>query len=210
MIRMNKLIILSGLLWILSSCHDTSHKEEPWYRETMEAQQELNIQFSDKDKSPLSPDSIAGFKGLDFFPLDKKYVIKARFEKNEHPVPIEFSTNTDRKPVYIKYGTAYFTLDGKQCQLSLYQDTEEPQDPAYKDVLFIPYTDLTTGNESYGGGRYLDVQIPKGDTVVLNFHKSYNPYCAYDDRWSCTIPPDENDLPVAIYAGVKAYKHGKH
>ncbi len=78
----------------------------------------------------------------------------------------------------------------------------------FENYLFLPFTDLTNGNGTYGGGRYIDLEIPKGDTMVIDFNKSYNPYCAYNGKYSCPIPPKENDLNIAIKAGVKNYsKH---
>lgn len=203
---MRKILLLIAVPVFFFSCK--SEKDESWYRDTLYARKIMNMEFADPEYSPLPPGAVGSFKGLDFFPISKKYVVEARFEKNPDPEPVVLSTNTGRKPVYIKYGTVYFTLDGKDCSLVLYRDTEISGDPEYSDVLFIPFTDLTTGQESYGGGRYLDIKIPGSDKVILNFNKCYNPYCAYDDRWSCVIPPGENDLPVAVYAGVKAYGEG--
>ena len=89
----------------------------------------------------------------------------------------------------------------------MYQSFPVSQDPEYIDYLFLPFTDLTSGDGSYGGGRFLDTTIPKGDTIVLDFNKAYNPYCAYNSAYSCPIPPKENDLLVRVEAGVKAFEH---
>jgi len=114
-------------------------------------------------------------------------------------------TTTDRLPVYVKYGEAYFVLDGVQCKLNIYQNQELIKLEKYRDYLFIPYLDETSGKESYGGGKYLDLRIPKGDSILIDFNKAYNPYCAYNHHYSCPIPPYENRLNVAVEAGVKAY-----
>jgi uncharacterized protein (DUF1684 family) len=71
--------------------------------------------------------------------------------------------------------------------------------------LFLPFTDLTSGVESYGGGRYIDMEVQKGNTWTIDFNKGYNPYCAYNEKYSCPIPPAENDLKVEVKAGVKKY-----
>ena len=115
-------------------------------------------------------------------------------------------TTTDRMPIYVKYGEAYFELEGQSFKLNIYQNQELITKAEYVDYLFIPFTDATNGETSYGGGRYLDLRIPTGKTITLNFNKSYNPYCAYNGKYSCPIPPSENDISVAILAGVKAYK----
>ncbi|MNH33262.1 hypothetical protein D3C86_1572800 [compost metagenome] len=112
-------------------------------------------------------------------------------------------TTTARKPVYEKYGEAHFKLNGKDLVLSIYQSHSLREKAEYKDHLFLPFMDLTNGEESYGGGRFLDLTIPEDDTIVIDFNKAYNPYCAYNHKYSCPIPPKENDMNTEIKAGVK-------
>ncbi len=85
-------------------------------------------------------------------------------------------------------------------------------DSVYKDHLFLPFTDLTSGEESYGGGRYIDLETTGiiNNRLVIDFNKAYNPYCTYSDGYNCPIPPRENDLPVAIRAGEKAFAKPVH
>lgn len=115
-------------------------------------------------------------------------------------------TTTERLPVYDKYGTLTFELDDKTYKLSVYQSHSLRNNKKYKNYLFLPFTDLTNGNETYGGGRYIDFTIPDSDVVVIDFNKAYNPYCVYSDKYSCPIPPKENHLPIKITAGIKNYK----
>lgn len=166
-------------------------------------QYQLNLEFADKEKSPLDSIDFVQFRQLDFFPVSAKYIVTASFEKNEYPSPFAMSTSTDRKALYQKYGTLHFTLNGQNLSLAVYQDLEP--DEAYKDYLFVPFTDQTNGEETYGGGRYIDLKQPLGAVVTLDFNQAYNPYCAYSHRWSCVIPPKENDLKVAVKAGVKKF-----
>jgi uncharacterized protein (DUF1684 family) len=122
------------------------------------------------------------------------------------------TTTTYRKPLYIKYGTITYTLDRIEQSLSIYQNKDLVKNPLYIDYLFLPFTDKTSGNDSYGGGRYLDILTTdeKSDgTIVLDFNKSYNPYCAYSDKFSCPLTPKENTLSIKILAGVRAYKKVK-
>jgi hypothetical protein len=79
--------------------------------------------------------------------------------------------------------------------------------PEYSKSLFVPFTDMTNGESTYGGGRYLDMEIPEGQTLVLNFNKAYNPLCHYNKKYSCPIPPRENDLDFKVEAGVKKFEH---
>jgi uncharacterized protein (DUF1684 family) len=114
-------------------------------------------------------------------------------------------TSTDRKPVYVKYGEAHFSIDGQSFKLNIYKNIELSKKKEYKDYLFLPFSDLTCGNESYIGGKYIDMKIPQGDTIVIDFNMSYNPYCAYSPKYSCPKVPLENDLKIEIRAGVKKF-----
>ncbi|MBW2961005.1 DUF1684 domain-containing protein [Mesonia sp. JHPTF-M18] len=169
-------------------------------------QEHLNEEFANKDTSPLIDEDLENFKSLDFFEIDSAYIVKATFHKIESQVTFVMPTTTERKPIYVKYGELNFILKGKELKLNVYQSQRLSVDPQYKDYLFIPFTDLTNGETTYGGGRYLDFKIPQKSEVILDFNRAYNPYCAYNGVYSCPIPPEENDLPVKIEAGVKKYK----
>jgi uncharacterized protein (DUF1684 family) len=169
-------------------------------------QKHLNSEYADPEESPLTSEDLKKFKELDFFDIDTSYVIEAEFVRTPYESPFAMPTTTDRMPVYVKYGEAYFELEGQSFKLNIYQNQELMKSAEYADYLFIPFTDKTNGEISYGGGRYLDLRIPNGNTITLNFNKAYNPYCAYNGKYSCPIPPSENDLSVAVPVGVKAYK----
>jgi uncharacterized protein (DUF1684 family) len=114
-------------------------------------------------------------------------------------------TSTARLPEYIKYGELHFVIAGRKCKLNVYQNVELSKKPGYEDYLFLPFSDLTCGKESYIGGRYIDMRFPKYDTVLIDFNTAYNPYCAYNHKYSCPIVPLENDLAIEILAGVKKF-----
>lgn len=183
--------------------------QDAYTKEIMKYRYEQNLKFHDKGTSPLKAKDLKKFKALSFFKIDEKYKVNAKLVKEKNPEIFEMPTTTDRKPLYIKYGTLYFTIDGKEQQLSIYQNKDFDRSPVYKDYLFLPFTDKTSGSESYGGGRYIDVlttdENPDG-TITIDFNKSYNPYCAYNDRYSCPITPKENRVTVALRAGVKTFK----
>lgn len=166
----------------------------------------MNIEFADKKTTPLTKKDFKKFSSLDFFPIDSSFRIKAKFELNENPKFFEMQTTTDRKPIYKTYGVATFELEEKIHQLQIYQIQELIKKPGFENYLFIPFMDKTNGNESYGGGRYLDLEIPAKDIIILDFNKAYNPYCAYNYEYSCPIPPPENHLRIAIKAGAKTFK----
>lgn len=183
--------------------------QDAYTKEIMNYQYQQNLKFHDKETSPLTAKDLKTFSALNFYKIDEKYKVIATLSKEKKPSIFEMPTTTSRKPLYIKYGTLTFTLDGKEHQLSIFQNKDFGRDPQYKDYLFLPFTDKTSGTGSYGGGRFLDVlttdEKPDG-TIVIDFNKSYNPYCAYSPRYSCPITPKENTVSVPIKAGIKAYK----
>lgn len=202
---MKKLSLSILLLISLTGCSQTL-KSTSYIDVIKEHRYNLNIEFADTKTSPLTKKDFKKFSSLDFFVIDSSYRITAKFKLTKNPVLFQMQTTTDRKPIYKTYGVATFEFNGKTHELQIYQNQELILKPKYKNHLFIPFLDTTNGNESYGGGRYLDLEIPKGDTIILDFNKAYNPYCAYNYSYSCPIPPKENHLNIAIKAGVKTFK----
>ena len=168
-------------------------------------QKELNTEYADAKTSPLTAEDLATFKTLDFYPINEKFFVHAKFVRTENEKPFEMKTSTDRKPMYVKYGEAHFVIDGKSFQLNIYQNIELSKQEEYKDYLFLHFSDLTCGKESYIGGKYIDMKTPTVDTVVIDFNKAYNPLCAYNHKYSCPKVPLENDLKIEIKAGVKKF-----
>lgn len=165
----------------------------------------LNSEYADAKTSPLTAEDLAAFKALDFYPINEKFFVVAKFVRTEKEKPFEMKTSTDRKPLYVKYGELTFSIDGKSFQLNVYQNIDLSKKKGFEDYLFLPFSDLTCGNESYIGGKYIDLKIPKGDEIAIDFNQSYNPYCAYNHKYSCPIVPLENDLNIEIKAGVKKF-----
>jgi uncharacterized protein (DUF1684 family) len=167
--------------------------------------EELNTEYADAKTSPLLPEDLKSFQTLDFYPPNEQFFVVAKFIRTENEQPFEMKTTTARKPVYVKYGEAHFSINGESFQLNIYKNIELSKKKEYKDYLFLPFSDLTCGNESYIGGKYIDLKIPQGDMIVIDFNTSYNPYCAYNPKYSCPKVPLENDLKIAIRAGVKKF-----
>ena len=198
--------LLFILLFVLAlSCNGG---KEPIPGET-EFQKEMNAEYKDASTSPLKDKDRRDFKGLEFFKVDSSYVVKAKFERTPEEAPFEMKTTTDRLPVYVKYGVVTFSLKGKKYQLNVYQNQDLKKKEGYVDYLFLPFLDDTNGEESYGGGRYIDLRIPEGDELTIDFNKAYNPYCAYNEKYSCPIVPRENYLETKVEAGVKVFKKHK-
>ena len=169
-------------------------------------QNSMNEEFRNEEETILEPEDFKNFDSLEFYPVDLKFYVEALFIRTPNEKPFLMKTTTDRLPEYVKYGEAHFEIDGVPLKLNLYKSTKPVENPE-DDYIFLPYTDLTSGDGSYGGGRYLDLDIPEGENLIIDFNKSYNPYCAYSNRYSCPIPPRENDLLIRIEAGVKDYGH---
>lgn len=166
-----------------------------------EFQEELNEFYKNPEESPLKKKA-KKFKGHDFFPIDSTFRVKAKFVRTLNAIPFQMKTTGNRLPVYEKYGEAHFTINGKDLVLNIYQGHKLRETEKYKNHLSLPFTDKSNGEESYSGGRFVDLEIPDGDFILIDFNKAYNPYCAYTTGYSCVIPPAENDLDVKILAGV--------
>lgn len=166
-----------------------------------------NIKMLYSESTPLKPEQQKSFEGLNYFTPDITYQVEAMLIIDEVQETVTMKTSTDRAPEYIRYGTVTFTLHGMEHSLFAYQSkklTEVKQD---EPSLFIPFRDGTSGKETYGGGRYVDAEIPaEGDILILDFNRAYNPYCAYNPRYSCVIPPEENRMDIRIEAGEKVYE----
>ncbi|MCW1148930.1 DUF1684 domain-containing protein [Flavobacterium lacisediminis] len=168
-------------------------------------QAELNKSYADSLKSPLMKDDLKQFKGLDFYPIDEKFMVEAVFIRTKREKSFKMKTTTSRTPMYKKYGELHFSIDGKALKLNVFQNIELSKKPGFNDYLFLPFSDLTCGKDSYIGGRYIDMRIPKSGKITIDFNQAYNPYCAYNYEYSCPIVPLENDLDIEINAGVKKF-----
>jgi hypothetical protein len=200
-----KHIILLLILVVTTQC---TSQNKLYQDEIKLFQYELNREYADAIKSPLTPEDLKTFKSLDFFEINEQLNVIATLELTPNSPIFEMQTTTERLPLYKKFGIASFTIAGKKYQLSIYQNQDLANSIAYENYLFLPFNDATNGTSSYGGGRFIDLEIPKNGstTIEIDFNKSYNPYCAYNHKYSCPIPPKENTLPIKIEAGVKAYK----
>ncbi|MCH2194652.1 DUF1684 domain-containing protein [Kordia sp.] len=199
---MKNIFLFLCVLLLNISC---SEKRKAVIGET-EFQQKLNAEYKDASTSPLKAKDLKTFEGLDFFPVDNTYRVNATFTTTPNSPVFKMPTTKERTPEYKLFGIATFTLKGKEFSLEVYQNQELMNQEEYRNYLFLPFTDETNGFASYGGGRYIDLKIPTGNTIEIDFNKSYNPYCAYNDKYSCPIPPRVNFLKTEINAGIKAFE----
>ena len=152
--------------------------------------------------SPIPPNERLNFKGLNYFPLDPGYRVTSKLERFDTPKPTMMATSTGTRQAYLRYGAFTFEIMGRSLKLIVFKPAEDP----YARSLFIPFSDETSGHDTYSAGRYLDLEEQGGDDYELDFNIAYNPYCAYSEEYTCPMPPAENKLPVNILAGEKNYK----
>ena len=195
------------ILLLLVSVFSCKQDKQPILGET-EWQKEMNADYKDATKSPLKEKDRKEFKGLEFYKFDSTYVVNAKLTRTPDEKPFKMKTTTDRLPNYVKYGVVEFQLEEKTHQLDIFQNLDILEDEGYEDYLFLPFLDNTNGEGSYSGGRYVEARIPEGDEIILDFNTAYNPYCAYNDKYSCPIVPRSNYVDADVKAGVKAFdKH---
>ncbi|RZW43323.1 MAG: DUF1684 domain-containing protein [Flavobacteriaceae bacterium] len=195
-------ILICLILW---SCDEGKKPLEG----ATEWQKEMNAMFKDASRSPLLAKDRKEFSGLDFFSYDQKFKVNAKLQRTPDTEFFKMKTNTDDVSEERVYGILSFEMGGLKHKLNVYQGKENLQTEGLEDHLFLPFLDLTNGGETYGGGRYIDLKIPKGDHIEIDFNTAYNPYCAYNERYSCPIVPRENFLNIKVEAGLKAFKSEK-
>ena len=157
--------------------------------------------FRDHPSSPLTDEQRASFAGLAYFDEEPALVVRASLETDgvDTDEPIVMQTTTGGTQTYRRAGVARFDVEGERAQVTLFASDD-------MDELFLPFRDATSGKETYGAGRYLEVEPPDASGVVeIDFNLAYNPYCAYNPEWSCPIPPGENWLAVPIRAGERVF-----
>jgi uncharacterized protein (DUF1684 family) len=157
--------------------------------------------FREHPSSPLTASQRATFRALDYFPENEALIVRAPLETDgvDRDEAIVMQTTTGGEQTYQRAGVVRFEVDGRPATVTVYASAEMHE-------LFVPFRDATSGKETYGAGRYLEVAPPdEQGNVVVDFNDAYNPYCAYNPEWSCPIPPGENWLSVPISAGEKNF-----
>ena len=180
--------------------HDHQGHEHVSYEEAVAAYRaDKDDAFRTSDDSPIPLENRSGFLGVPYFPVDASL----RFEgltleayAGDQPVTFEIETTDGLRRPYVRAGTFRFDLQGQPLQLTAYT-----ADGFESGQLFVPFTDGTTGTDSYGAGRYLDLGPEPDGSYALDFNLAYHPLCVYDPRYSCPLTPAENRLPIRIEAG---------
>lgn len=155
--------------------------------------------FHKSSLSPLTDEQRPSFEGLKYFPFNKALNLLIKIEPFTEQDEIQIQTNTGDMQIYLRYGRFTFEVEGEEASLTLYHND---------NGFFLPFVDGLAGGDTYPAGRYLDVEQLPNSRFYIDFNLAYNPYCAYNERWSCPITPAENRVSVAIRAGEKLYKPG--
>ncbi len=152
--------------------------------------------FGNHPQSPLTREQKKSFHGLNYFPENESLRLEVKVEEFPTKEPLGIQTSTGDIQVYEKYGKFRFTVDGEEAELTIYQG---------EHGYFLPFVDSLAGKETYPAGRYLEPEELPGGRFFVDFNLAYNPYCAYNEHWSCPITPAENRLKVAVRAGEKLF-----
>lgn len=154
--------------------------------------------FASNPQSPLTREQRGNFSGLNYFPENEALSLEVKVEEFSAKDQIKIQTTTGKTQTYQRFGKFKFTVDSVETELTIYQS---------EHGFFLPFVDSLAGSETYPAGRYLEPEPLPGNHFLVDFNLAYNPYCAYNEMWSCPITPAENRLKVAIRAGEKLF-HG--
>jgi uncharacterized protein (DUF1684 family) len=168
------------------------------------ARREKDAAFRSGTNSPIPEEERGSFNGLAYYPFQPSLRFQVRLVRYPRPELLRLGTSTGEMRDALRYGYFEFEAQGRICRLQVYRTMEDIQSGGRE--LFIPFRDATSGRETYGGGRYIDLPENTSGIYDLDFNEAYNPYCAYAKTYSCPLPPQENTLPLPIEAGEKNYR----
>ena len=183
-----------------------------YIRDMTQFRQQKDHFFGSSPQSPIPHEQRHhGFAGLDYYPPDPSFRIRAQVLPFEQPATIEMTTSTGDLRPQLRAAELRFQLGSQQLRLTGFSDPGDAPHGSLPHELFVPFRDATSTHDTYGAGRYIEVTVEHerdgGYSAELDFNLAYNPYCAYSEYYSCPIPPAENTLPIAITAGERNYGH---
>jgi uncharacterized protein (DUF1684 family) len=200
--------LLMKYLIILFICISCSTYAQTYNEQIAKHRAAYKADFIKETRSPLKEDDL---KNVQFFEPDSNYKVTAKVKLLKNEKIFKMPTYDGSSKEFIRYAKVKFILNDKPLELTLYRNIDLMVNPAYKNLLFLPFTDETNNVTTYGGGRYIDLELTqiKRKKLEIDFNKSYNPYCAYSDGYRCPVPPEENNLTISVNAGEKNYTGNK-
>jgi len=202
---MKKISILVLLICTLQASAQTDSTKA--VEEIVAFQTKLNEEYKTVGESPLRGEDFDLFKGHDFFPINLAFRVQAKLEVTQNTPFFGMKTTSSKLSQERVYGYVTFTLNNTEVRLPVYQSKDLMRTTEYADYLFFNFTDETNGEQTYSGGRYIDLRIPKeGDVITIDFNMAYNPYCAYSAGYSCPLVPAENHIAMEVLAGVRYHQ----
>ncbi len=204
---------LFGLL-IFSGCNKTGKNAQTlvvdssdvYTLEVIKDRKKKDLYLLRSESSPLKATDREVFKGLDYYAPDKSFAFSVVLKRKNTPETVMIATSKDKPREMLNIGSLSFTRENVPYTLQVYM----PKDSSQEKYWFIPFSDPTNETDTYHGGRFIDIENPSSDSTILDFNFCYNPYCAYNDRYDCPIPPTINRLSLAVKAGEKNFPLVKH
>lgn len=197
--------ILAGLvvLVIIGYSFGIFSGDEGYIKTIEKHREERHTFFKRGSESPLTDVDKKKFKGLNYYPVNPDFRVNARLTPFQNQTRITIPTSDNQEKTYIRYAFAEFELNEQMQKVLLLK----PVDDENPNAIFLAFSDSTSGEETYGGGRYLDLESNSNSRIIIDFNKAYNPFCVFNDKYSCPFPPKENQLTVAVKAGEKNFNY---
>ena len=198
-------ILIGALVFALAGCTPTDESlndNGSCLSELAAHRSSIDVAFA-TDEYPLSDEQKADFAGLDYYSPNAEYCVPASFENAKATETFDMPTYNEKSIPFREFGVFEFHVDGVGYSLTAYQRMDLPEEK--RQWVLVPFRDNTNGHETYGGGRYLEIQFPIDSQTEIDFNRAANPWCAYDAKYTCPVPPVENWLGLPIEAGEKMF-----
>lgn len=189
---------------LITSCASTKRIQATYIKEIKAHQDQHKMGLTSNEASPLKKEELVY---VNYFAPEMNWKLQCKCQEVPQEQTLEIPTYSGQKRSYSLFGIAACKYNDQTLQLYLYKNAQMGHNPIFKNQLFLPFKDLSNGSTTYGGGRYLTLSLTDihNGSLIIDFNKSYNPWCAYSDGYNCPIPPKENHLDIYIEAGEKMY-----
>jgi uncharacterized protein (DUF1684 family) len=181
----------------------TVEERDQWEINLVEMRIEKNEEFQDSTRTPLPLEELPSFVGLNYYLPEPALRFKVVLQTTANPDTVMLAKRKGRKVPYLRRGHVSFLAESRARTLTVFG----PADASEQDQLWLPFYDTTNGQETYGGGRYLELELAEDGTVIVDFNFAFNPLCDYNPtKYDCTLPPQDNRLDFPVRAGEKTYR----